>query len=348
MKVSRREFLALSGATATTVALGVGLAGCSAPDGSSSGSSEESSNKVTLGYWGGTCEAPIYVGYELGYFKEAGLEPELLLITEDVAPLMANAELDCYELTPDMFKPMEQGLEVSIIDSLHIGCIQGAASPESGIRSVKDLEGKTVAAQNAGSIAQIQISSEMVLAGKDPSKVSWVVYPSPQMEAAMNAGEIDAFTQFDPWADIAEANGAVKFFSNTFDEGLKDILCCFVGMSSRTLEARPELGPKLSKAFAKAADYLNNHPEEAVDLIIDAGYVPVETDSGFTREIMLKEIEAYTWVSGDRALLDKSFSEIWMQINRAGAMEDAPEDASELETYINDTLYSRMVNYQGE
>ena len=217
----------LSGVAAGTAALGGLLSGCgqvtSAGDGAKEGKgSAKPDNHVVLGYWGGTCEAPIYIGIEKGYFKEAGLEPEALLITSDVTALMANDELDCFELTPDKFKPMEQGLELAIIDSLHKGCIQGAASPESGIKTVEDLEGKKVAAA-MGSIPQIQIASQMVLAGKDPSKVEWLTYPSAQMEAAMNAGEVDAFAQYDPWADIAVSNGATKFFSDTFDEGLKGL-----------------------------------------------------------------------------------------------------------------------------
>ena len=215
MSLTRRNFVKLSGVAAGTAALGGLLSGCgqvtSVGDGAKEGKgSAKPDNHVVLGYWGGTCEAPIYIGIEKGYFKEAGLEPEALLITSDVTALMANDELDCFELTPDKFKPMEQGLELAIIDSLHKGCIQGAASPESGIKTVEDLEGKKVAAA-MGSIPQIQIASQMVLAGKDPSKVEWLTYPSAQMEAAMNAGEVDAFAQYDPWADIAVSNGATKF-----------------------------------------------------------------------------------------------------------------------------------------
>ena len=35
-------------------------------------------------------------------------------------------------------------------------------------------------------------------------------------------------------------------------------------------------------------------------------------------------------------------------IAKAGAMEDAPSDPAELDKYINETLYNRMVDYQGE
>ena len=352
MKLNGRKVATGALAAAAAMALCGALAGCSANGASTSASSSDSTatepdNHVVLGYWGGTCEAPIYVGYEKGFFQEEGLDPEMLLITSDVAPLMANDELDCFELTPDKFKPMEQGLEVKIADSLHIGCIQGAARADSGITSVADLEGKKVAA-DLGSVAQIQIASQMVEAGKDPSKVEWLTYPIAQKQQAMEAGEVDAFADYDPWTDLAVADGAVKFYSNTFDEGLKDNLCCFVGVSSKTLEENPELGPKLSRAFKKANEYITANPEECADIIVNAGYVPVNTDSGFTKDIMLDEIKAYTWVSGDKKLLDDSFYNIWMQVNRAGAMEDAPSDEAELIKYINETLYNRMVAYQGE
>ena len=36
------------------------------------------SKHVRIGYIGLTCEAPIYTAYEKGFFKEEGLEPELV------------------------------------------------------------------------------------------------------------------------------------------------------------------------------------------------------------------------------------------------------------------------------
>ena len=94
MSLTRRNFVKLSGVAAGTAALGGLLSGCgqvtSAGDGAKEGKgSAKPDNHVVLGYWGGTCEAPIYIGIEKGYFKEAGLEPEALLITSDVTALMA-------------------------------------------------------------------------------------------------------------------------------------------------------------------------------------------------------------------------------------------------------------------
>ena len=99
MKLNGRKMATGALAAVSAVALCGALAGCGSNDAatgtSSSGSAAaESDNHVVLGYWGGTCEAPIYIGYEKGFFQEEGLDPEMLLITSDVAPLMANDELD--------------------------------------------------------------------------------------------------------------------------------------------------------------------------------------------------------------------------------------------------------------
>lgn len=299
------------------------ITGCGAPDqdsgnddgnADSPGTSSTENDKVIVGYWGGTCEAPIYVAYENGYFEDEGLNVELLKITTDVAPLMANNELHVFQLTPDKFKPMEQGLDLKIVDGLHTGCIQGAASVESGIQTVADLEGKTVAAQ-VGSIAQIQIASQMVKLGLDPNKVNWVTYPLPQMELALNKGEIDAFACYDPYPEIAVQNGAVKFYSNTFDEGLAEWYCCFLGINGTFLAENPETCKKVVRAFRKAAQYLEEHPEEAAQMAIDKGYI------AGTPELNAKLISDYRWITGDKELAYNSILEIWNQIDRAGALE---------------------------
>ncbi len=158
------------------------------------------------------------------------------------------------------------------------------------------------------------------------------------MNNILDQGEIDAFAAYDPWAEIAVQNGKTKFFSNTFDEGLKDYLCCFVGMNAKTLERNPEIGKRMSAAFKKACEYLEEYPEEAAKLAMDKGYIA--GDAALNAQL----IKDYTWIAGDEEILKSSFVEIWNQIARAGAMEDAPGD---LDAYI-EGLYEKMVDYMGE
>lgn len=296
--------------------------------------------KCKIGYWGGTCEAPIYIAKEKGYFEECGIDPELFVITEDTTTLMAKGELDCYELTPDQFMPIKNGMEVKIIDSLHTGCIQGAASKKSGIKSVKDLEGKKLAITKEGEITQILVSSQMVKAGLDPKKVTWVSYPNAEKELAMEKGEVDAFVSYDPFAEIAANNGHVKFFSNTFDKGLNEVLCCFVGLNSASLEKNPELAERLSKAFKMSCDYLQENPEQAAELIMEKEYIAGDA------AVNAKLIKDYTWIAGDKELLYRSAKEIWRQVYRAGALDEEVTE-KDLDQWI-DKMVDKMVVYKGE
>lgn len=178
--------------------------------------------------------------------------------------------------------------------------------------------------------------------GKDPSLVNWVVYPNPEMELALDRGEIDGFAGYDPFPSIAWENGKTQFYSNTYDEGLKEYLCCFIGLSQRTLESEhgEEIAARLSAAFKKACEYLQENPEDAAKLIQEAGYIAGDAD------LNAQLISDYTWIAGDKQLLDDSINEIWMQVYRAGALEDAPDDEAGLKEYIAE-MRERMVAYYG-
>ena len=142
---------------------------------------------------------PIYVGYEKGFFAEAGLAPEIMKITEDVAPLMATGELDCFELTPDKFKPMEQGLECVIIDSLQVCNFLklneeelhylsqliplDPARPEAACRQLIRTYGLCLVVLTCGASRSYAITSD---------KVS--ILPTPRVDVADTVGAGDAFS----------------------------------------------------------------------------------------------------------------------------------------------------------
>lgn len=351
MGISRRKFVGMAAATAAAALSGGVLSACG---GNAQDTASDETEKAVIGYWGGTCEAPIFVASENGYFQEEGIEPELILL--DAAggtssdTLVAKGEVDCYELTPDKFKPIQQGLSMRIVDSLHKGCIQGATLDGSGIETVDDLEGKTVAVNSQGSIGQLMVAGRMAQHGKDPDKVEWVVYQNPMMDDALRSGEVDAFSAFDPFADLTVAKGgAHKFWSWHEDDESKDYLCCFVGVNALSMDRSETLAPKLSRAFKKANEYISEHPEQTAQIIIDGGYVAVGGDNGFTKDIMVDEIKAYTWLSGDKQALDDSFKWIWEQIWHAGGLEDKEfSTVEQLDEWATGELYDAMVVYAGE
>lgn len=102
--------------------------------------------KIRVGYFGNTCEAGVYAAYEKGFFKEEGLDVEL--IKGDANTLkdgLATNKIDVTDgLLNQWLKPIEQGLNVKFTAGIHTGCIQVLVPTDSAIASFKELKGKTI------------------------------------------------------------------------------------------------------------------------------------------------------------------------------------------------------------
>src|SRR5947207_13176443 len=72
------------------------------------------SNKIRVGYIGLTCEAPIYTAVEKGFFKEEGLDVELVKCEwANYKDVLALGGFDVtHHLVMYFLKPVEQGLDV--------------------------------------------------------------------------------------------------------------------------------------------------------------------------------------------------------------------------------------------
>src|SRR3954465_14563512 len=105
----------------TAAALGaLILAGCKGDSHSPSGS-----NKIRVGYIGITCEAPIFSAVENGFFKEEGLEVELVKCEwSKYKDVLALGGFDItHHLVMYFLKPIEQGLDVKFTAGIHRGCL---------------------------------------------------------------------------------------------------------------------------------------------------------------------------------------------------------------------------------
>lgn len=84
------------------------------------------SNKVRVGYIGLTCEAPIFMAVEKGFFKEEGVDAELVKCSW--ANYKDTLALGGYDITHHLvmyfLKPIEQGLDVKFLAGIHRGCLR--------------------------------------------------------------------------------------------------------------------------------------------------------------------------------------------------------------------------------
>src|SRR6267142_6881747 len=113
---------------------GVFSGSCNRSDTSSSGAT-----KIRVGYIGLTCEAPIFTAYEKGFFKEEGLDVELVRCQwATYKDALALGRFDVtHHLVMYFLKPIEQGLDVKFTGGIHRGCLRVQAAAKGDIRSIK-------------------------------------------------------------------------------------------------------------------------------------------------------------------------------------------------------------------
>lgn len=366
--MTRRKFVKLGGIAAAGLALGTGLAGCSSQEQTSTSDATDDAESSTsdllpakIGYWGGTCEAPIMIAEANGYYQECGIDPEVFLITSGTAELIANNDIDFFEATPNFLPSIYQGLQIKLVDNIHTGCIQGVARADSGISSYADLPGKTVGMYSEGDMAQLFIQAEMGANGIDYSDTTWLAYSDGGAAMAFQAlenGEIDALTWFDPYGEIGAMAGYTKFFNNATDAMYRDYTCCFLAATQHIIDESPETVRRVCQAMQMARDFLTEYPAEAAAIMQDSGYVAesqtiLEAYGITDTEEDLHEslIQSYTWCAGDKEMYDRSATANWdILYYGSDLLTDAPEagpGSAEYEEYVAE-LVERGYEYFGE
>jgi len=248
--------------------------------------------KVVVTYAGGTCEAPVFVAFHNGFFKEEGLEVELIQAGFEQLKLgLDTGTIDATMANFAWFKPIEQGLRIKLTGGIHTGCIRAVIPPDSNIKSFADLKGKTIGVDAIGGGPQIALSTKLREAGLNPSlDVNWVAYPGPQLDEAIAKGEIAAYMTWDPFPAQAHDNHNYQYLLDIgADEPFGNQYCCFVGVAGLLVENQPETAAKLTRALLKASEWVGKNPKEAAQISIENNYI------GGDVELNAKLLASYDW-----------------------------------------------------
>src|SRR5215203_5268088 len=176
-------------ASAATVCAFFCLAGCNKAE-----TNAGNSSKVRVGYIGLTCEAPIFMAVEKGFFKEEGLDVSLVKCEwANYKDVLALGGFDVtHHLVMYFLKPIEQGVDVKFTGGIHRGCLRVQAAAKGNIRTVQDLRGKRIGVPGMGTPPFIFASRVMGANGIDASKdVTWIVYPAGELGLALDKGDVD-------------------------------------------------------------------------------------------------------------------------------------------------------------
>lgn len=255
------------------------MAACCAT--SCSGSSEKPAagglTRVKVCYIGLTCEPPIYVAYEKGFFKEEGLDVEL--VKSDWDSMRDGLGLGRFDATHHLImyllKPIEQGLDVKLTGGIHSGCLRLQAGVKSNIHNLKDVKGKRVGISHMGAPPFLFASRVLAANGVDPKKeVDWITFPSDAMELALDQGQVDAVADAEPIGTILLAHEKVrKVVDQAVDLPYSEEFCCVTAVNGTFAAKNPKAAAGVTRAMLKGAKWVAANKSAAARLAVEKGYL---------------------------------------------------------------------------
>jgi sulfonate transport system substrate-binding protein len=237
------------------------------------------SKHVKIGFIGLTCEAPIYTAFEKGFFKDEGLEPELVKCSW--ANYKDNLALGSYDITHHLvmyfLKPIEQGLDVRFLGGVHNGCLRVQTGVNSPIHKIQDLRGKRIGVPGMGTPPFVFANRVFGTHGVDPGKdITWKVYPAGELGLALKKGEVDAVADSEPIGTLLVAEGIARNVEG-MDEA-KDLpyaneYCCEIIANGKWIDANPDTAARATRAILKAAVWVQQNPKAAAQLAVEKKYL---------------------------------------------------------------------------
>lgn len=176
--------------------------------------------QVRMGVLKLTSSAPVFVGVEKGFFKEFGLEPELVYFqaAAPIATALAAGQLEvgATGLTAALYNIVLGGERLWIVADKGrewpgyplVGIVVQKDLYDGGLRSIRDLKGKRIGVTQLGSTFHYHIGNILEKNGLHLADVK--IVPLQAMAATMEAlkgKQVDAILVPQPFPGAAEAQG---------------------------------------------------------------------------------------------------------------------------------------------
>ena len=261
---------------ATTLLGGLLLVGCD-KNADTAPVTADGRTKIKVGYIGITCEAPIFTAVELGFFKEEGLDVELVKC--EWSKYKDVLALGGYDITHHLImyflKPIEQGLDVKFTAGIHTGCLRVQGPVGRGPQTVADLRGKRIGVPGMGTPPFIFANRVLGANGIDGMKeIEWRVFPAGELGLALQKGEIDAIADSEPIGSLLLAGGKVRNIADQAkDAPYKDEYCCAVIVNGKFLANNPKATAAATRALLKGAKWVETNPRLAARMSVEKKYL---------------------------------------------------------------------------
>lgn len=267
--------------------------GCSKNNVSDSGNEDLQKVTLILDWTPNTNHTGFYVAKEKGYYKELGLDVEIIQPSEGSSlQLLAAGKGDfavSYQEDITYAKTSDSPLPVMAIATIIQHNTSGFASPkEKGIKTVKDFEGKVYGGWGSPS-EQAILKAVMEKNGADFSKLTTVDVGTEDFFIATK-NNLDFEWTFEAWTNIeAELRGFdINYIPVRDLDPALDYYTPIIATTEDTVNNKKDLAKKFMEATTKGYEYTIENPEESANILVSK--VPeISEELAIESQIYLKD-----------------------------------------------------------
>lgn len=292
------------------------LAGCGDDESSPSKAADDTAApaKIRISYVPATTALPIHVAEKQGFFARNKIDASLseaANISDIPATLGRQFDIALGTAT-DLIRASAAGVDVVQVAGNTVSTkanpfVKVIVRPNSGIKTVTDLEGKKVGSPTLSGVIHAGVLYWDKKAGGDPSKIKGVEAPSPNLPDQLKAKRIDAVEALEPFASAMLKKGNVSI-GDPFSQIQDPLATNFWVAQGAWARENQDVVARFTRALEQARTFIEENPVPARKILQQytkmpppiAAKVPLPTydfdirtqDLGVWEKV-LKEIEQF-------------------------------------------------------
>ena len=272
--------------------------------GTDTGASDTELTELRVAYVPAVTTLPLHVAQAQGYFEDNGIEAtltEAANISDIPAALGRQFDITLGTAT-DLLRAGNAGVDLvqisgNTIDTEENPFVQLIVPADSGITDVTQLEGRTVGSPTLSGVIHVAVLHWLQEEGVDPSTVTGVQVPPPNLPDQLNAGQIDAAEALEPFATQLLANDNVSLGDPFASIGLP-LATNFWMAQGEWARSNPDVVAGYVDALEQAVAFIESNPEEARSVLQDYTNFPpqiAETVPLPTYDLEIRVEDLATW-----------------------------------------------------
>jgi NitT/TauT family transport system substrate-binding protein len=268
--------------------------------------------KIGLGPWVGF--GPLYLAQEKGFFREAGLETELVVLTglAERNSALKSGGIDALAAPVDYFVlSAGNNLETSIVMMIDESTGGDGIVARGKIKEIRDLKGKRVAVQR-GLPGEFFLRALLQRSSLSIDDLKTTDMETAQAGAAFISKKIDAAVVWQPWLDRAKSEGGGHILASTRD--FPDLIVDCLAFNKDVVAKDPDGVQKIINAVFRAIQYIRQNQAESYGIMAPHFQVDAQKYAALVSDLEFADVARNRrYFAGPIFEVGKTASEIWLQ-----------------------------------